>query len=204
MGTLLSTIPVPKVPRYQRYLMIKLKNRFNFSTYENLPVRTIFSELFEICRMANMYEVPDLGRLLKSLLKGSVSRVLRWVLLYINQKLFLRPIVTSHKIFTFLKGQFTINKKQAGAPLYYDMVLSRQYWNRRKMGVSAILKFATASLSDMTEKYLSTILPVFLLVLWVHIAQMKAFSHSNMAETYYFCDIISLRGACCEFQYCKS
>jgi len=48
------------------------------------------------------------------------------------------------------------------------------------MGVFAILKFATASLSDIhnitvTEKYLYTILPVFLLVLWVHIAQMKAF-----------------------------
>ena len=27
---------------------------------------------------------------------------------------------------------------------------------------------------DITEKYFSTILPVFLLVLWVHIAQMKA------------------------------
>ena len=73
------------------------------------------------------------------------------------------------------------------------------------MGVSAILKFATASLSDdTTEKYLYTILPVFLLVLLVHIAQMKAFLHSNVAEMYYFHDIISLRGACCEFQYCES
>jgi len=61
--------------------------------------------------------------------KGSVSRVLRWVLLYINQKLFSRPFIAAHKILTFLKGQFTINKKQAGTPLYYDM------------GVSAILKF---------------------------------------------------------------
>ena len=59
--------------------------------------------------------------------KGSVSRVLRWVLLYIIQKLFSRPIIASHKILTFLKGQFTINKKQTGATLYYDMVLSRQY-----------------------------------------------------------------------------
>ena len=43
-------------------------------------------------------------------------------------------------------------------------------------------------LSDMISQkstYLSTILPVFLLVLWVHIAQMKAFPHSNMAERYY-------------------
>jgi len=74
------------------------------------------------------------------------------VLLYIIQKLFSRPIIALHKILTFLKGQFTINKKQAGAPLYYDMVLSRQYWNNRKMGVSAILKFATASLSDMISR----------------------------------------------------
>ena len=29
---------------------------------------------------------------------------------------------------------------------------SRQYWKRRKMGVSAILKFATASLSDMISR----------------------------------------------------
>jgi hypothetical protein len=28
---------------------------------------------------------------------------------------------------------------------------------------------------------------------------MKAFSHSNMAETYCFRDIISLREACCAF-----
>ena len=58
-------------------------------------------------------------------LKGNVSRVLRWVLLYIIQKLFSRPIIASHKILTFLKGQFTIYVKQAGAALYYDMVLSR-------------------------------------------------------------------------------
>ena len=64
-------------------------------------------------------------------LKGSVSRVLRRVLLYIIQKLFSRPIIASHKILTFSKGQFTIYIKQAGATLYYDMVLSRQYWKRR-------------------------------------------------------------------------
>jgi len=39
-----------------------------------------------------------------------------WVLLYIIQKLFSRPIIASHKILTFLKGQFTIYIKQAGAP----------------------------------------------------------------------------------------
>ena len=43
--------------------------------------------------------------------KGSVSLVLRWVLLYMNGKLFLRPIIASHKILTLLKGQFTIYKK---------------------------------------------------------------------------------------------
>ena len=31
-----------------------------------------------------------------------------------------------------IKSQFTIFKKQAGTPLFSDMVLSRQYWNRRK------------------------------------------------------------------------
>ena len=85
-------------------------------------------------------------------LKGSVSRVLRWVLLYINGKLFSRPIIALHKILTLLKGQFTIYKKQAGAPLFSDMVLSRKYWNRKKIGVSAILKFATAPLSDMISR----------------------------------------------------
>jgi len=60
-------------------------------------------------------------------IKGTVSRKLRHRLLYIIGKLFSRPIIAWHKILTFLKGQFTINKKQAGAPLYYDMVLSRQY-----------------------------------------------------------------------------
>jgi len=67
------------------------------------------------------------------MVKGSVSRVLRWVLLYIIQKLFSRPIIASHKILTFLKGQYTIYIKQAGAALYYDMDSSRQYWKRRKI-----------------------------------------------------------------------
>ena len=48
--------------------------------------------------------------------KGSASRVLRWVLLYIIQKLFSRPIIASHKILTFLKGQFTINKNRQAQP----------------------------------------------------------------------------------------
>ena len=108
--------------------------------------------------------------------KGSVSRDLRWVLLNINGNLSLRPIIASHNILTFFKGQFTINKKQAGAPLYYDMVLSRQYWNRRKMGVSAILKFATASQSDMilrkstykTKRKTGNMVYEFILRKWRH------------------------------------
>ena len=57
--------------------------------------------------------------------KGSVSRILRWVLLYINRRLSLRPIIASHKIVSLLKGQVAIYKKQAGPPLYCDMVSSR-------------------------------------------------------------------------------
>ena len=34
---------------------------------------------------------------------------------------------------SLLKGYFIIYIKQAGAPLYCDMVLSRQYWKRRQM-----------------------------------------------------------------------
>ena len=37
-------------------------------------------------------------------LKGTVSRELRWVLQYINQKLFSRAIVAHHKILILLKG----------------------------------------------------------------------------------------------------
>ena len=44
-------------------------------------------------------------------LKGSVSRILRWVLLYINRKLSVRPIIALNKILILLKGQFTIYKK---------------------------------------------------------------------------------------------
>jgi len=51
---------------------------------------------------------------------------------------------TLHKIITiFLKGQFTIYiKKLLGSPLYYDMVLSRQYWRggKKKGGLHNILK----------------------------------------------------------------
>ena len=44
-------------------------------------------------------------------LKGTVSRDLRWVLLYFNRKLFSRAIVGHHKILILLKGHLTINKK---------------------------------------------------------------------------------------------
>ena len=43
--------------------------------------------------------------------KGSVSWILRWVLIYINGNLSLRPIIASNKILSLLKGHFTINKK---------------------------------------------------------------------------------------------
>ena len=44
-------------------------------------------------------------------IKGTVSRELRPMLLYIIQKLFSRPIVALHKIYILLKGQSAINKK---------------------------------------------------------------------------------------------
>ena len=39
----------------------------------------------------------------ESSLKGTVSRELRWVLLYINRKLFSRAIVAHHNFFYFIK-----------------------------------------------------------------------------------------------------
>jgi len=59
--------------------------------------------------------------------KSHATVPLRWVLLYINGKLSLRPIIASQEMLSLLKGYFTIYIKQAGAALYYDMVLSRQY-----------------------------------------------------------------------------
>ena len=46
-------------------------------------------------------------------LKG-LSHELRWVLLYINRKLFSRSIVTHHEILILFKGHFTINKRMQG------------------------------------------------------------------------------------------
>ena len=52
------------------------------------------------------------ARGLDSDVKGTVSRELRHRLLYIIQKLFLRPIVASLKILILLKGQFSMYIKQ--------------------------------------------------------------------------------------------
>jgi len=111
--------------------------------------------------------------------KGSISRILRWVLLFIDRKAFSRPILASHKILSLLKGQFTNYKKQAGAPLYSDIVLSRQYCNRGKCGITQYW-YAQQPLwvSWYYGKVLIHLLLVFLLVLWVHIAQMKEFPHT--------------------------
>ena len=58
--------------------------------------------------------------------KGSVSRDLRWVLLYINGKLFLRPIIAEN--FKFIKGLVhNLHKTGRRTLVYYDMALSRQY-----------------------------------------------------------------------------
>ena len=45
--------------------------------------------------------------------KGTVSRDLRWVLLYINWKLFSRAIVAHHKMLILLKGHFTLYKRRS-------------------------------------------------------------------------------------------
>ena len=98
--------------------------------------------------------------------------------MYIHGKLFSRSIIASHKILTFLKGQFTIYKKQAGTPLFSDMVLSRQNWNCKKMGVSAILKFATAPLSDMISGK-STYPPYCRSLFWFYGFILRKWRHSR-------------------------
>ena len=50
--------------------------------------------------------------LTKSHLKGTVSRYLRWVLLYINRKLFSRAIVAHHFNFNIIKGTLYNLKKK--------------------------------------------------------------------------------------------
>ena len=67
----------------------------------------------------------------RSSINGSFFRILRWVLQYINQKLSLRPIITSHNILSLFKGNFAINKKQSCTSLYCDIVSSRLYWKLR-------------------------------------------------------------------------
>ena len=59
--------------------------------------------------------------------KGTVSRDLRWVLLYINRKLFSRAIVAHHKILILLKGHFTINKEDPASERPYNSRWSAQF-----------------------------------------------------------------------------
>ena len=69
------------------------------------------------------------------------------VLLYINQKLFSRPIVASLKILTFLKGQFTINKNRQAHPCTMIWFHPENIESAVKCGFGAILKFTTARVS---------------------------------------------------------
>ena len=46
-------------------------------------------------------------------MKGTVSRELRWVLLYINRKLFSRAVVGRRKIVILLKGHLTFYKRRS-------------------------------------------------------------------------------------------
>ena len=120
------------------------------------------------CWCFHLVQPISVGR---GLLKGSVSRILRWVLLYINRKLSLRFLFTSHKILSLLQDQFTIYKKQAGAPLYYlwygfiQTILKLQE-NRCFRNIE--IRNNPSEWNNITERYLSTIFPVFLLVLWVY------------------------------------
>jgi len=61
-------------------------------------------------RSKNLLKVPTREPTPHPLFTGSFSRILRWVLLYINLKVFSRPILASHKILSLLKVQFTIYK----------------------------------------------------------------------------------------------
>jgi len=45
--------------------------------------------------------------------KSHATVPLRWILLYINWKLFSRVIVGHHKMLILLKGHFTINKRRS-------------------------------------------------------------------------------------------
>ena len=64
-------------------------------------------------------EKPCSSDVLVQELKGTVSRILRLVLLYLNQKLFSGRIFAWHKILSLLKGQFTIYKKVNGGYSQY-------------------------------------------------------------------------------------
>ena len=123
--------------------------------------------------------------------KGSVSWILRWVLLYINRKLSLRPII---------KG-LVHNLHKTGRRTLVQTILKSE----KNVGMSNIeMRNSPSELYYITEKYLFAILPVFLMVLWGPMAHMKAIPHFNMVDKCYFRDINTHRGACCTFQYCES
>ena len=106
-------------------------------------------------------------------------------MLYINGKLFSRPIIASHKILTLLKGQFIIYKKQAGAPLFSDMGLIQTILKSQEYGCFRNIEICNSPSEcyDSTETYLSTILRSFSWFYEFILRKLKAFSHSNMAET---------------------
>jgi len=60
-------------------------------------------------------------------LKRTVSRDLRWVLLYINRKLFSRAIVAHRKILILLKGHFTIYKEDPASEQLVNSRWSAQF-----------------------------------------------------------------------------
>ena len=74
----------------------------NFSTCRSCH-QVFFSFFILVTMTKKCYEIFKL--------KGTVSRKLRPMLLYIIQKLFSRPIIAGHKILILLKGHFTIIKK---------------------------------------------------------------------------------------------
>ena len=71
----------------KEWLTVILKDSLAGDSYFH-PVRHISTQLWNL-------NIP---------VKGSVSRDLRWVLLYINGKLSVRPIIVSQKILSLLKG----------------------------------------------------------------------------------------------------
>jgi len=77
------------------------------------------------------------------LLKGSVSPILRWVLLYIIRKVYSRSILDSHKILSLIKG--SVHNLQKTGPCTMIWFFPDNTEIRGKCG----LKFATALLSKL-------------------------------------------------------